>query len=228
MGKPFSQIGLDRSLPHIGVIMETNNASVYPKYELPVGFSFSQYKQGFEEQWASLQYEIENVDSIEEAKTIFKREFLDGKITNWINKAPEDMMSVDIEKSSCYNTMIDKMIFVLDADNNLAGTGSIWDGNMFGKGYQRLHWIAVSPQYQGKGIAKAIVSKLLDIYNSLGYSGYIYLTSQTWSYKALNIYMEFGFSPYMGVKPQNWHSVNLVSGNFEPWDYEEKILKRGI
>ena len=88
--------------------------------------------------------------------------------------------------------------------------------------YIRIHWVAVAPKYQGLGILKAMVTRLLDIYNELGYEGYIHLTSQTWSYKALNVYIKFGFKPYYGEKPANWIARNLTSGNFEPWDYKEK------
>ena len=55
-----------------------------------------------------------------------------------------------------------------------------------------------------------------------GYAGYVYLTSQTWSYQALSLYAGFGFRPYFGEKPENWLSVNLASQDREPWDYEAK------
>lgn len=77
-GKTFEQIGLDRSLPHIGVIMEKNDTKDYPKADLPLGYHFSKYKPGFEKQWANLQYEVEETDTLEEAELVFKSEFLDG------------------------------------------------------------------------------------------------------------------------------------------------------
>lgn len=54
------------------------------------------------------------------------------------------------------------------------------------------------------------------MYNECGFKSCIYLTSQTWSYKAIGIYGKFGFAPYMGEKPKNWRSVNMTSGKFEP------------
>jgi ribosomal protein S18 acetylase RimI-like enzyme len=196
--------------------MEKTDTFQYPKNPLPDGFSFSSYKAGFESQWAKLQYEVEHTDSLEEAEMVFQREFVGNTGAESIEKP---------ERSPNFQALLDKMVFVLDQDGNMAGTGALWDGDVFGEVHQRLHWIAVAPQYQGKGIAKAIVSKLLDIYNQLGFSGYIYLTSQTWSYRALNIYFKFGFKPYMGGKPRNWVSANLTSGNYEPWDYAEKNIE---
>ena len=181
LGKTFLETGMDRSVPYLEVILEKTDTSVYPKYELPAGFSFSQYKPGFDKQWATLNYDITHTESLEEAETIFREEFMKD-----------------------FESLKQKMVFAVDENNNLAGVGAIWDGNDFGEIHQRLHWIAVAAQYQNRGIAKAVISKALDIYNNLGYNGYIYLTSQTWSYKALNIYMKFGFKPYMGEKPVNW------------------------
>ncbi len=218
-------IGLDRSIPHIGVIMEKTDTSQYPKYPLPDGFLFSSYKAEVENQWAKLQYEVGHTDSLEEAEAVFQREFIDNTKTDWFRKHTGEVENDRISRSPNHQALLEKMVFVLDKGGNMAGTGAVWDGDVFGEVYQRLHWIAVAPQYQGRGIAKAIVSKLLDIYNQLGFSGYIYLTSQTWSYRALNIYFKFGFRPYMGEKPRNWVSANLTSGNYEPWDFSEKNIE---
>lgn len=223
--KTFQQIGLDRSLPHIGVLMEKFDTKCYPKYELPKGYHFSKYKQGFEEEWAKLQFEVEETDTLEEAKIAFNSEFLHGESMNWINRTTNHPDFNNIESSRFFIKLCERMVFIVDNKDKVVGTGCVWGGKMFGEEFQRLHWIAVSPEHQGKGIAKALVSKLLDIYNELGYNGYIHLTSQTWSYKALNIYMEFGFKPYFGEKPLNWKAVNLTSGKFEPWDYKEKNIE---
>jgi len=204
MGKPFSQTGLDRALPHIRILMEKRDTSVYPKCELPAGYHFSHYKPGFERLWAAVQCDVEHADTLENAEAAFKNEFLGA------------------ENTPRYKALTEKMLFIMDADDDLAGTGAIWDGDTFGEVFQQVHWIAVASKHQNKGLSKSLLSGLLDIYNALGYGGYIYLSSQTWSYKAINVYMKFGFRPYMGVQPANWRSVNMVSGNYEPWDYAEK------
>lgn len=121
--------------------------------------------------------------------------------------------------------MMKRCIFVLNQNNEMVATASMWDGSMFGDIRQRFHWVAVSPKYQGLRISYALVTKMLDIYNELGYSGYIYIASQTWSYKAINIYKKFGFQPYFGEKPEKWIAANLTSKEYEPWDYKEKNIE---
>jgi len=196
--------GLDRSVPHIGVLMEKTDTAEYPRHALPKGYTFSQYKPGFGAQWAALQYGVGQTDSLGEAEAIFQKDFA-GR---------EDLAG--------------RMLFVFDENDSLAGTGCLWDGAHFGAARQRLHYIAVAPPHQGGGIAKAIVSRLLDIYNELGYADYIYLTSQTESWRALNMYAGFGFRPYMGAKPVNWRCEDFAQETAEAWRmiYERINLRK--
>lgn len=82
------QTGLDRSLPHIGVIMQKFDTGRYPKFTLPGGFSFCSFRPGLEEQWARLQHQVGGIDSLQEARTIFYQEFLLGKGYNWLGETP--------------------------------------------------------------------------------------------------------------------------------------------
>ncbi|MCL2446325.1 MAG: GNAT family N-acetyltransferase [Oscillospiraceae bacterium] len=167
---------LDKTIPHIGVIM-TKAASDYPRFALPAGFCFCGYQTGMEEAWARLMVHVEQIDSLEEARNYFRKEFL---------ARPE--------------LLAKQCLFVLDETGEIAATASIWPGNHFGQELLRVHWVACAPQHQGKGLAKA----LLDTLSAMKYDQLLYLTSQTWSYQALGLYARFGFVPYHGEKPMNW------------------------
>ena len=82
----------------------------------------------------------------------------------------------------------------------LVATAALWDGSFLGEIFQRIHWVAVSDKCAGKGIAKALLCRVLDLYNELGYSGFIYLLTATWYYPAISIYRQFGFSEYRGER----------------------------
>lgn len=183
---------LDKNIPHIGVLMTKDNPSGYPKFILPDGYSFCTYQKGIENDWAKLQVMLEQIDSIDEAKKCFELEYLDF---------PSELTQ--------------KCIFVKDSHEDIIATASIWRGNHFGEVLQRIHWVAVHSNHQGKGIAKALITKVLDIYNALGYKDFVYLASQTWSYKAISIYLNFGFKPFLGDKPINW------SGTAEEFDNDK-------
>ncbi|WP_459169035.1 GNAT family N-acetyltransferase, partial [Natronospora cellulosivora (SeqCode)] len=46
----------------------------------------------------------------------------------------------------------------------MVATAFLWHGNHFGKEFQRVHWVAVHPDHQGKNIGKALITKVLEIY----------------------------------------------------------------
>ena len=133
-------------------------------------------------------FALGQTDSLQEAQGIFRKEFL---------ARPE------LLEKQC--------LFVLDADNAVAATASVWPGNHFGRELLRVHYVACAEKYQGHGLAKALLSVLLDTVRALDYRDMLYLTSQTWSYKALGLYAKFGFEPYLGEKPANWKAQ---SGDF--------------
>jgi GNAT superfamily N-acetyltransferase len=174
---------LDKSIPYIGVLMVKTDTTIYPRYNLPKGFTLSGYRVGYEIEWAKLMFEVEQTNTLEEAQKIFAEEFL---------PMPE--------------LLTKQCLFALDKDGEIAATASLWHGSHFGENFQRIHWVATRPKYQSKGLVKALLTKLFDVYNELGYKNFIYLTSQTWSYKALNIYSKFGFKPFMNDEPIAWNN----------------------
>lgn len=173
------------NLKDIKVIMENNNPKNYKQILPPSDFSIVMYKDGYEFDWAKIQTELNQFDTIEDALKCFTDTFLDG--------------SKDVYK---------KCFFIQDKYGKNIATASIWNGNHFGKTLQRIHWVAVSKNYQNIGLGKTLVSTALDLFNNLYSSDYIYLTSQISSYKALNIYSNFGFKPYLSTMPKNF-GMNL-------------------
>lgn len=217
MGKSFEQIGLDHSLPFIAVVMEKHNADDHPQYTLPDGFFFSPFRPGDEERWAQLQLSVEHVHTLQEARDIFEQEFLMDGIRR------TGRVYSDVTQYPGYDKLRRRMLLVMDSKGQLAGTGALWTGDTFGDLRQRLHWIAVAPAYQGLGLAKAIVSELLNICTALRHS-YVYLTTQTWSYRAVGVYTRFGFTPYMGKRPVHWpftsdvHLQDFYAENQLAWE----------
>ncbi len=185
---------LDKSLPFFGVLMTKTDTQSYPRFGLPDGFSIAGYRPGFEADWANLQYITDQTDTLGEAADIFKMEFL---------SRPE--------------LLSERCLFVLNPEGKPVATASLWPGEHFGKTRQRIHWVSALPEYQGKGLVKALLSGLLELYNALGCGDFIYLTTQTWSCKAINLYEKFGFEPYKGKKPDNWSCENFEERNQRAW-----------
>ena len=192
---------LDKSIPFFPVLMVKRDTKNYPRFELPVGYAITGYREGFENRWADIIYSVEHTDTWQQARDIFEKEFM---------SVPE------LLPGQC--------LFVLDGKGEAVATASLWHGDHFGETHQRIHWVATRPEHQGRGLVKALMTRLLDLHNELGYKDFIYLTTQTWSYKAINIYSQFGFVPYIGEKPVNWKDENFDKNNRLAWKLiDEKI-----
>ena len=89
------------------------------------------------------------------------------------------------------------MLFVISPEGEYVGTASLWNGLFYGEKKQRIHWVAVKDSHSGKGIAKAMLCRLMDLYCELGYSGFIYLLTGTRNWHAVTLYRKFGFTEYV-------------------------------
>ena len=164
---------LDKSIKHYGVVMKKESLMQMPLIELPEGFQFVWYQSGDAHAWSAIEMSVEEFGNPQAALDYFEKEFL-----------------VDPEKIE------QRMLFIENGQGEKVATATAWEGKLDGRTYPKLHWVAVKPEYQGKGLCKAILSKALSRFNELGHEGEIILFSQTWSYKAINLYYQFGFKPY--------------------------------
>lgn len=195
---------MDKTIPYIGILMTCQDPNGYPKCPLPNGYELRMYEPGMEQGWAVLQASVEHMDTAEAALEHFGKEL-----------APDQ------------ETLKNRAAFIYNSNGKLAASAILWYGNHFGRKLARIHWVAVAPEEQGKGLCKALMTVLMDLYHQNNLSGGLYLTSQTWSYKALNIYRQFGFKPYLGPQPAGWKpsTDDFEQETREAWDLIEQKLK---
>ncbi len=189
---------------HYPLIMICNEAPAAAA-KLPEGYRFQYYKNGMAEDWCRIQYQAGAFDSMKAAEALFEREF-----------APHQKL------------LKERMLFILPAETSEdpAGTASLWIGDDFGEKRDRLHWLAVAPSHQGKGLAKALVAELIACYREKGLGKGIYLTTQTESYKAINIYRQFAFEPSLAAIRKNAPEGQAFDEeqSRKAWQMTEKIL----
>lgn len=190
---------IDKSLVKKPLYLYKTDTKEYPKYELPSGYTLEFYKKGDEVHWAKLECSIGQFENVEAGLRSFENSFV-----NCQTLSPED-----------------RMMFVKDENGEYVATCALWDGDFLGERHQRLHWLAVSDKCTGKGIAKFLVSKVLDLYNELGYDGFIYLMTGTWYYSAIGIYKSFGFEEYHGPRSL---TVNMSDEEFTKQSHEAWAL----
>ena len=167
---------LDKSIPYYPISMIKTDTRNYPCFSLPEGYSFTLYQEGDEKEWSRLECELGQFENTDEGIEVFKKEFLVGH-------------NLDAKE---------RVLFVRDNNGEIVATAALWNGIYLGVERDRVHWIAVSDKCAGKGIAKAMLSKIIDMYNELNKEGYLYLWTGTWNYPAIAIYRKFGFSEYKG------------------------------
>ncbi|MGL5279478.1 MAG: GNAT family N-acetyltransferase [Cetobacterium sp.] len=179
---------MDRSVENIHLIMIKDELK-FDEKKLPEGYEFVMYESGIMNKWVDIQLSSGHILDRSEGEIYFKEVFLQN----------EDFLK-------------EVMVFIKDSEGGLVGTGAIWEGKYFtedrNKKY-RLHWIAVDPKHGGKGLAKALVSKLLSIFKDKEMGEGLYLSTQTCSYVAIKIYLDFGFEPYdLENNRKGWNIVS--------------------
>jgi len=88
-----------------------------------------------------------------------------------------------------------RITFLCSNGGKPIGTAAAWYDDKYGRAdYGRIHWVAIVPSHQGKGLAKPYMSDLLRRMSELGHQC-AYLTTGTARVPAISLYLQFGFVP---------------------------------
>jgi GNAT superfamily N-acetyltransferase len=160
---------MDVARDYIDVRMTRENLENIPKFTLWDGYAIRWYQPGDEMAWQKIQSLADRYDEV--TADLFQEEFgTDAKL---------------LSKRQC---------FLCDGDNNAIGTASAWFGDQNGPSLGRIHWVAIIPEHQGKGLAKPLLAVVCDRLKGLGHCK-TFLTTQTCRVPAINLYAKFGFVP---------------------------------
>lgn len=167
---------IDKRLELYYVFLCKNDLQNDPAYPLPQGYTFAFYQRGDEKAWAELEYSLGQFTTVESGLEAFEKEFLTGAPLK-----PEE-----------------RLLFVKSPRGRIVATCTLWEGNHLGSTLGRFHWLAVSDECAGQGIAKALFSRLFVLARELGYEAPLYLMTGTWYYPAIGMYKKLGFEFYRG------------------------------
>jgi GNAT superfamily N-acetyltransferase len=152
------------------VSMVRPNLDNLPYYELPDSFYFHWYSSNDEHVWTEIQKEADKYSNITD--TLFASEF--GTDVQLLNSR------------QCY---------IATKENKIIGTTTAWfDDNYRGKVYGRVHWVAILPMWQSKGLSNPLLYMVCNRLSVLGHNC-AYLTTSTARIPAINLYLKFGFQP---------------------------------
>lgn len=149
--------------------MIRENLDNIPDFGLPAGYSIRWFQPGDEKSWHKIhlladQYTVVTPD-------LFEKEF-GNKI----------------------RILAERQCFLLDRKDSPIGTASAWFDDCSKQSSGRIHWVAVIPTEQGKGLAKPLLTMVCKRLKALGHQR-SHLTTQTVRISAINLYLTFGFAP---------------------------------
>ena len=161
----------ERALEHISLAMIKEDLTDLPSHALPPGYGLRTYRPGDERCWAEITVSVDEFKEVDRALAYFADEF----------GAERDKMA-------------ERCIFLQDAAGRAIGTTTAWYNACFhGRKLGRIHWVAIRPDCQGRGLAKPLMAAAMERLAEL-HDG-AYLTTQTTSARAIRMYLDFGFTP---------------------------------
>ncbi len=140
-------------------------------YDLPAGVSLHWYRPGNERHWVDIHLEADPYNKI--TRAVYVREFgLDAALLG------------------------QRQAFLVDdATGWFFGTATAWwNDDYHGQPFGRLHWVAIAPAMQGRGLSKPLLSAVCRRIKELG-DARAYLVTSTARIPAINLYARMGFQP---------------------------------
>jgi GNAT superfamily N-acetyltransferase len=154
-----------------------------PLVPFPEGYSIRPMRLGEGALWTDIERDTEAYFPI--GDRLFENEFgRDPQATQW------------------------RCFFVVNEKGVAVGTVSAWyNRTLKGQDYGQIHWVAVRPAYQGKGLGKAALSYALN--QMAQWHERCFLDTQSKRLPAISLYLDFGFLPDMDEPgaTEGWREV---------------------
>ena len=152
------------------ILMVRQSLESFPVLPVPEGFTLRWYEPGFEEHWLAIHLAAEKEIPI--TRDLFTRRF-----------------------GSDPAVLAARQCYLCAPDGTPVGTVTGWlDPQFEGAAYARVHFLAVAPPWQRKGLAKVLMSSILQRIKELGHTR-AYLATSSSRIRAIRIYLQFGFMP---------------------------------
>lgn len=167
---------------------------------------------------------LENIPTDETTPPGYRiRTYQDGDGAAWVriheladkyNKVTDELyqreLGYDIE------SMRERSFFIETETGEVIGTASAWFNPDFeGEPYGRVHWVAIVPEHQGKGLARPLLSRVMERLAQSHNKAYLITSSAR--IPAIHLYLKFGFQPFL-------HTAESLKG----WDLVRTQLEHPL
>lgn len=152
------------------IFMIRPNLDDIPVFNLPKPFKLRNYHKGDEENWFQIYKAADHYNKIYSA--MFKEYFGADEVK-----------------------LGRRQFYICNEDDQTIATATSWyNEDYHGESIGRVHWVAVHPDYQGLGLAKPLISNVLNRFKELGHKK-CYLRTLSVRTPAICLYLSFGFRP---------------------------------
>lgn len=189
---------IDNTVKYYELIMKYEDTNHHDVYSLPNGYHYEFYSEGDFNDWVSIHIESGEFTSISRGLKIF-HDFYDSFIEE-LNK---------------------RCVFIVDdisGEKIGTATVSLLEKAEYGS-MAAVDWVAIKKSYQGRGLARSLISKTLDIANELGHKNLI-LHTQTTTWLAAKLYLDFGFEPVNLDEVTGWGILKELTNHVKLKDFK--------
>ncbi|MBR2569045.1 MAG: GNAT family N-acetyltransferase [Paenibacillus sp.] len=186
---------LDKSIPYYRILLKRKPGTDIPYAALPEGYTFVRYEPGDEAAWADIETSVQEFEQEEDALAYIKEHY-----------AP---FTEELKR---------RMLFVQDESGSKVATFTAWWNYTGERRYPFMHWVAVKPEAQGKGIGKALIAHGVQHMIHVEGDVAMYIPTQTWSHKAIRLYRWAGFDFVVdeprpgGFENQTEQGIEIIRG----------------
>lgn len=162
-----------------------------PEYPLPPGYTIRWYQPGDESRWVAIQAAADRYNKI--TMELFAQQFHGA--------------DARLEERQCY---------LLNPGGDAIGTATAWVDDLSGDpAAGRIHWVAIIPAAQGRGLAKPLMTAVCQRLRALGHRT-AYLTTSMARPAAIGLYLKFGFGPVLEGDEDLAHPTNPSNRSTRP------------
>ena len=141
-----------------------------PDFDIPAGYTIRSYRPGDEAHWLRIHLLADYENQFK--PDTFKQQF-----------------------GSDVRILAQRQFYVLDSAQHVIGAATAWFNEDFdGERIGRVHWVAIVPECQGRGLSRPLMTTVCRRLRELGHNK-AYLTTSAARTAAIHLYLRFGFAP---------------------------------
>lgn len=167
---------LDKSIPYKNIYMIRKPVKNAVDPVLPEGYSLRMFAPGDRDAWCAVETSVAEFPDIDKARVYFEKDS-----APFADELPR------------------RCVFACAPDGTPVATATAWWSKGTAERLAMVHWVSVHPEHQGKGLGRAVMSRVLQLFETLEPDRPIMLHTQTWSHIAVRMYLSLGFCPLADI-----------------------------